>query len=38
MFHDQLNLTTGGTAYLVNDSFVNSYQQRTSQDTTGSTG
>jgi hypothetical protein len=33
MFHDQLNLTTGGT-----DSFVNSYQQRTSQDTTGSTG
>jgi hypothetical protein len=28
MFHDQLNLITDGTAYLVNDNFVNSYQQR----------
>jgi hypothetical protein len=34
---DQLNLITGGTAYVVNDNFVNSYQQRTSKDTTGPT-
>jgi len=34
---EQLNLVTGGTAYVVNDNFVNSYQKRTSLDTTGPT-
>ena len=33
---EQLNLVTGGTAYVVNDNFVNSYQKRTDLDTTGS--
>lgn len=35
---EQLNLVTGGTAYVVNDNFANSYQKRTDLDTTGSTG
>ena len=34
----QLNLVTGGTAYVVNDDFANSYQKRTDLDTTGPTG
>jgi len=35
---EQLNLVTGGTAYVVNDNFANSYQKRTELDTTGPTG
>jgi hypothetical protein len=34
---NQLNLVTGGTAYVINDNFVNSYQKRTELDTTGPT-
>lgn len=35
---EQLNLATGGTAYVVNDNVANSYQKRTDLDTTGPTG
>lgn len=34
---EQTNLVTGGTAYVVNDNFANSYQKRTGLDTTGPT-
>lgn len=34
----QLNLVTGGTAYVVNDDFADSYQKRTDLDTTGPIG
>lgn len=35
---EQLNLVTGGTAYVVNDDFANSYQKRTDLDSNGPTG